>query len=867
MDSGPARAPSYLKHPAARPIMNRTTPLLALASLFLVARGMPAEEPARPDAGKLPPAVKRAIEFNKDVQPLLARACVSCHGPEKQRGGLRLDDGDAAGKGGNSGAILKPGDAAASRLLFIVAGLDAETKMPPEGKKPLTADEVGVLRAWVEQGAVWPKNTAAATVVKSAHWAFQPIRSPEPSAVKNTSWVRNPIDHFVLARLEKEGLTPSPAADSVTLVRRLYLDLTGLPPSPADVDEFVKDTQPGAYERLVERVLASPHYGERWARHWLDMARYADSDGFEKDTGRPHAWRFRHWVLEAINRDLPFDQFTVEQLAGDLLPGATTEQKVATGFHRNTLTNREGGVDREQFRVEQVVDRVNTTAKVWMGLTLGCAQCHDHKYDPLSQREYYQFLSFFNSDVETDIPAPVPAEDAGYAARKAEHEKKRAELLAAVAAYTKDKLPAALAKWEDGLTLAQLRALPPAVGAALLVEPAKRNAAQQKQVADHHAKLDAKLVQLNKAVADHQKAAPQPTMAQTMALGAARKTHVMIRGDFLRPGVEVSPGTPAVLPPLPSGATANRLALAKWVVSGDNPLTGRVLVNWVWQRYFGRGLVATLEDFGTQGEKPSHPELLDWLAAEVVRRKWSLKELHRLIVTSATYRQSSHVRPELATRDPINVLLARQSRLRLEAEIVRDVSLAASGLLTRKVGGPSVRPPQPAGISELTYAGAAKWVESKGPDRYRRGLYTWFQRTSPYPMLLTFDAPDSNVCAVRRERSNTPLQALTLMNDTTFAECGQALGRRVTSETPGADNAARIRHAFRVCLAREPDSRELSVLERLYGELLAEAKAKPEGAVKLAGTPSAGTVDVAETAAWVALARTLLNLDEFVTRE
>src|SRR6185437_14674572 len=494
--------------------------------------------------------------------------------------------------------------------------------------------------------------------------------------------------------------------------------------------------------------------------------------------GRPWAWRYRQWIIDALNRDLPYDQFIIQQLAGDLLPGATTEQKVATGFHRNTLTNKEGGVDREQFRVEQVVDRVNTTARAFLGVTLGCAQCHDHKYDPFSQREYYRFFAFFNRDKETDIAAPLPGE----------------------------------------------------------------------------------------AIAADQGKAKKKTMAQTLALGPPRRTYILIRGDFLRPGVEVQPGTPAVLPPLHSSAadtkTANRLDLARWIARPDNPLTPRVLVNWVWHKYFGRGLVPTVDDFGTQGERPSHPELLDYLAGELVRRDWRLKSLHKHILMSATYRQSSRVTPELLRRDPLNVLLARQSRLRLEAETVRDVTLAASGLLTRAIGGPSVRPPQPPGISELTYANSARWVESKGADRYRRGLYIWFQRTSPYPMLMTFDAPDSNVCCVRRERSNTPLQALTLLNDTVFVECARTLGRRIAVRTGGTED--RLRYAFRLCLTREPTAHELSRLSRLFEQLRTLCRQNPKEAARLTGASGS---DASEAAAWVALARTLLNLDEFVTRE
>jgi mono/diheme cytochrome c family protein len=835
--------------------------LAVVAALLCLPTLRAADAPAKKE---LPAATKRPIDFARDVRPILQKTCVGCHGPDKQRGGLRLDDGALALKGGNSGPAFKPGDAAGSRLLTLAAGLDPERHMPPGDRKPLTPEEIGHLRAWIEQGADWPKGDAAVKADLSTHWAFQPIKRPAVPDVKDTSWPRNDLDRFVLARLEKERLAPSPEADRVTLIRRLSLDLIGLPPSPEEVEAFVGDRSADAYEKVVDRLLASPHYGERWGRHWLDAARYADSDGFEKDGARPYAWRYRNWVLDALNRDLPYDRFIVEQLAGDLLPDATAEQKVATGFHRNTLTNKEGGVDAEQFRVEQVLDRVNTTARVFLGATLGCAQCHDHKYDPFSQRDYYQFFAFFNGDDEVDIPAPVSGEEEALRKAREAHEKKFQELTEAVSDYRQRRLPEQLRKWEDGLTLPELRGLPAGVRAVLLVEPALRSAPQALLLVDYFAQIDPQLKALNRAVEEHRKSAPKPTLAPTIARGKGRKTHVLIRGDFLRPGVEVGPGVPAVLGgTLPEKAT--RLDLARWIASADNPLTARVAANWVWHRYFGRGLVATLEDFGTQGEKPSHPELLDHLATELVRRKWSLKAFHRYLVTSATYRQSSKARPELAERDPNNVLLARQSRQRLEAEILRDQALAVSGLLTRTVGGPSVRPPQPAGISELTYAGSAKWVESVGPDRYRRGLYIWFQRTSPYPMLMTFDAPDSNVCCVRREKSNTPLQALTLLNDAAFVECAQALGARLR-EAKG-DVKERLRLGMRLCVAREPTSTELARLAKLYDDLLALCKAKPEQAAKLAGKGLPKGVDAAEAAAWTALARTLLNLDEFVTRE
>jgi hypothetical protein len=838
-------------------------------SFILAGALLAAESPSGPDLGKLPPAASGTMDFQRDIQPILEAKCLACHGPAKQRGGLRLDRAADALKGGDSGAVLKPDNAKGSRLLLLLAGLDPDVKqMPPAPKPPLSPAEIGKLRAWIEQGAPWPKDVVlvAKEAAESAHWAYQPIHRPAPPNVA-AAWRRhNEIDAFIEARLEEKQLTPSPEADRATLIRRLSFDLLGLPPTPEEVDAFLADRQPDAYERLVDRLLSSPHYGERWGRHWLDLARYADSDGYESDLGRPFAWRYRSWVIGAFNRDLPFDEFTIEQLAGDLLSNPTSEQKIATGFHRNTLTNREGGVDQEQFRVEAVVDRVNTTARVWLGSTINCCQCHDHKYDPFSQKEFYQFFAFFNSDSEVDLTAPLPGEEQALRPKQEAFRKKRAELQAAVAAYKTKELPAALEKWEGVLKPEEIEKLPEPIQKILKTDPEERSDEQAKQLTTHYAKLDKKLTQLNKAVTDHAKTEPKPSKAPTLALAKPRETHVLIRGDFLRPGAVVEPGTPSVLQAMPSGHNKTRLDLAKWLLDPANPLTSRVMVNWVWQKYFDRGLVPTLEDFGSQGEKPSHPELLDWLASEFVRRKWSLKALHKLIVTSATYRQSSQVRTELTSRDPQNVWLARQTRHRLEAEIVRDNALAVSGLLVRTIGGPSVRPPQPPGISELTYAGSARWVESTGPDRYRRGLYTWFQRTSPYPMLMAFDAPDSTVCCVRRERSNTPLQALTLLNDTVFVECAQALGKRLLEEKP-VDVPERIRYAFRLCLAREPSSLELERLVQLYQDLLTTCRSNPDAAAKLVGKGKLAEGDVAEAAACVALARTLLNLDEFVTRE
>ncbi|QDU23074.1 PSD1 and planctomycete cytochrome C domain-containing protein [Urbifossiella limnaea] len=776
--------------------MLRLLPLLALVS---------AEPPA------LPPASAAKVDFDRDVRPILAAHCVGCHGPDKQKGGFRLDDRKSLLDGGNGGAAVVVGKSAESRLIHAVAGVGADAKMPPGKNAPLTAAQVGVLRAWIDGGAPWAGGAVAAQASgppRPTHWAFvRPTRPAVPGIAPN------PIDAFILARLRRDGLTPNPEADRATLLRRVTFDLTGLPPTPDELAAFLADATPEAYLTVVNRLLASPHFGERWGRHWLDLARYADSDGYEKDTGRPFAWRYRDYVIRAFNADLPYDRFTVEQLAGDLLPAPTQEQRIATGFHRNTLTNKEGGADPEEFRVAACVDRVNTTATVWLGLTVGCAQCHDHKYDAISQREFYQLLAFFNSDREADIPAPLPGEEETLKPRRAAFDAEAAKLTAAVAEGKAKNLPAA--------------------------ELAKRQ----------------------KAAADHAKKAPAPTPAMTLALGPPRPTHVMIRGDFLRKGVRVEPGH---LSAVGGGAGATRLDLARWLVAAENPLTARVAVNWVWGKLFGRGLVGTPEDFGVQGERPTHPELLDWLACEFVApakgEAWSLKALIRTVVLSAAYKRSAAVTPELAARDPLNRLLARQSRLRLEAELVRDNALAVSGLLTRTVGGPSVRPPQPAGISELTYANSARWVESTGPDRYRRGLYTWYQRTSPYPQLTTFDAADGAVCTVKRERSNTPLQALTVLNDPVFVEAAQAFGKRILTETPGRSDAERVTHAVRLALGRAPTDAERTRLLRLLAEARPAAAARVVGAYQPAGVPPV------DAAAWVLVARALLNLDEFVTR-
>jgi hypothetical protein len=1028
----------------------RTFVLLSTAILLVGLRAI-ADDP-QPEP-RLASSVEEKVDFVRDVRPILAKNCYACHGPEKQKSGLRLDRKKEASAGGDSGSPFEPGRSTESELIERVSAIDPDRVMPPKGER-LTAREINILRDWIDQGANWPDGVDDASIaIQTSHWAFQAPRKPAVPTVKNASGVRNQIDAFVLARLEKEQIAPSAEADRPTLIRRLSLDLRGLPPTPEEVAAFLDDPSDDAYDRLVDKLLSSPHYGERWGRHWLDLARYADSDGYEKDTGRPFAWRYRDWVINALNRDLPFDQFTIQQIAGDLLPDASVDQKIATGFHRNTLTNKEGGVDQEEFRVAAVVDRTNTTGTVWLGLTAGCAQCHTHKYDPILQKEYYSLFAFFNTGKEVDLPAPLPGEQETYSAAKASFDKDHAPRLAALRAYDAETRPSRQAEWEksqpratttwtllepvemtssNGATLtkqtdnsilvsgqnpetdvytiavettlrdisafrvealddrslggkgpgrtphgnfvlSEIRvsstprceleaggeirlenasadysqsqfpasaaidndektgwAVDPAfgrrhlmvfeskedlpnslgtrltfrleqqhglkhtlgrfrlsatsarrpvraddrpddIGPILAKTADQRSEAEKTRLAAYHRIVDPEYRRLNALVADHQKNGPKApgSKAQTLAENPSPpKTHVHIRGDFQRKGDEVQPGVPSFLPPLKvAGATPTRLDLARWLVDPSNPLTARVAVNRYWRHLFGRPLVLSVDDFGTRGEKPSHPELLDWLAAEFPARGWSQKQMIKLIVTSATYRQSSNARPELQDRDSTNVWLSHQNRFRPEAEIVRDMTLAASGLLSPTVGGPSVHPPQPPGISELSYAGSVKWVESTGADRYRRGMYTWFQRTSPYPMLMTFDAPDSNVCAAKRERSNTPLQALTLLNDSTFVECAQGLGRRVVGGEGCGCSGCRIDEIYRVCLSREPGDDERPVLEKLYETLLRGFQKDPKAAEKLVGPNPPEKADIADLAAWVAVARTILNTDEFVTRE
>jgi mono/diheme cytochrome c family protein len=996
------------------------------------------------DERKAPSGQGDGVLFSRDIQPVLAKNCLGCHGPDKAEGGLRLDSSDAAIAELDSGSkAIVPGDAPASELLARVTSTDESERMPPEGD-PLSKRDIANLRQWIKSGARFEQ-----------HWAYRPISNPKLPPTKNQEWANNPIDSFVLARLEALSISPSPETDRATLIRRLYLDLIGLPPTPAEVDAFAMDTSPRAYENVVDHLLKSQHFGERWGRHWLDKARYADSDGYEKDRPRPNAWRYRDWVIQAVNDDMPYDQFTIEQLAGDLLQDPSPMQRLATAFHRQTLTNTEGGTDQEQFRVEATFDRAETTASIWLGLTMTCARCHTHKYDQITQREYYEFFAFFNDANETNLDVAKSdqalkayeqakqAHDKQVAELQNQYEKRRTELqpktdawLAEVTGQLTNSIPIAFAAptlveskttsgavltlQEDASLLASgtnadkdeytlvfeaptlpvtgikldvltddslpskgpgraengnfvlsqvrayvsdqpdfkeniqieftsaeadfsqgkfspegaisdkeksgwavspqmgknhvitlftnepiaagkkylqvvidqqyggthtigrfrvstvsgfdpLRALPSDLASAVRTAADKRTPEQQTKIADHVAARDEQAAKLNKQITALKAKPPASAMMSVRVIAPAnRATKVLHRGDFLQPADAVQHGTLAVVSKLTSPEQTDeklsRLDLAGWLVAADNPLTSRVTVNQVWARLFGQGIVPTVNDFGVRGELPSHPDLLNWLAYQFPREMgWSRKTLIKTIVMSATYRQSSVHRAELKDVDETNRLLARQNRVRVEAEIVRDLHLRVSGLLSEKIGGPSVFPPLPPGIAELSYANNFKWKTSEGEDRYRRGMYTFFKRTSPYPTLVSFDCPDSNTTNLKRSVSNTPLQALTTLNNDVFTEAAQSMARRVLLEG-GSDDEQRLRYALRLCISRQSGDDEVARFENLLSKARKYYQSSAEDAGKLASRHAAKDVAPAEFAAWVATLRIVLNLDEFIVR-
>ena len=854
-------------------------------------------------------AGEQEVTFNRDVRPILANLCWDCHGfdPSARQAGLRLDSADGSRQQLDSGGrAIEPGDLERSLLWQRIQEPDPTLLMPPpETGRVLTEAQRETLRKWIVAGAQyephwafippqWPRSPMTPGVALPAAAASAPATASPAAAEASTvhdasAPSTHPIDLFIQARLRAAGLTPSPQAEPHLLLRRVSLDLTGLPPTPQEVANFLQDTQPGAYERVVDRLLASPHFGERWARWWLDLAHYGDSDGYLQDFLRPVAWRYRQWVVDRLNDDLPFDQFTIAQLAGDLLPNGSTEQRLGTGFLRNTLSNREGGADLEEYRVHQVLDRTTTVGTTWLGLTMECARCHDHKFDPVSQVEFYRLYAFFNVADEVNFNAPLPGQQEPWEVAKREYDRKRAELLAPVA----QPLAELQADWERRLLHAEAHPNEDFVwdrtlellglqwgqnlgegqleGLNIVKTPREaRMADQQDRLLDYFLKSppavyseDFKKWNLSAIQKELEALAKQlPPLARApgmMQSAVARPTFVQVRGDFRRPAAQVAPGTPAALSPLAADRPADRLTLAQWLVSPEQPLTSRVTVNRLWQELFGRGLVPTAENFGVRGLPPTHPELLDWLALEFQRQDWSIKRMVRHMVMSATYRQASTDRPEINALDPNNQLLARQSRLRLSAEMVRDSALAVSGKLVPQIGGPSVKPPQPESVSQEGYSN--KWEVSPGAGRYRRGLYTFLQRTSPFAQFVTFDLPDTSRSCTRRERTNTPLQALTLLNDPVFLDLAQGLASRLQREMPASDQE-RLSYAFQLVLGRPIQPAES---ERLLKYLKQQREL-------FAADPTAAQALLAEQntevqTEWVALASVLLNLDEFITRE
>lgn len=990
-------------------------------------------------------AAAAAPDFQREVRPILSNHCFQCHGPDEEgrKGGLRLDVRDDALKPAKSGEkAIVPGQVDASALVARILSTDEDELMPPpHAKKPMTEAQKEVLKRWVAAGAEYTK-----------HWAFTPPQMPAIPQVPEAR-VHNPVDAFVAARLHAAGLKQAPPADPATLARRVALDLTGLPPTEEQLTAFLQDPAPAAYERLVDALLKSPRYGERWARRWLDLARYADTNGYEKDRARS-IWPWREWVIRALNEDMPFDRFTVEQLAGDMLPGATTSQKIATGFHRNTMLNEEGGIDPLEFRFHAMADRVATTGATWLGLTLGCAQCHTHKYDPVTHTEYYGLMAFLNNADEPDMDLPDPQA----AAQQEASRKRAAALLAdlpslwpvpeggqATPMQRRELAQKAFQTWletqrktavawqvlkpvkatsnlplltiqpggvvlasgditksdayelelppsEATVTALRLEALPhdslPAHGPGLcyyegpkgdffmgefqiqvngkpaavveatesyaknnfgknpataamavdgdpqtgwscagrpgerheavfrLAEPAPAGAritvrmlfgrhyacslgcfrisgtaeTQQVKAGGLEENLAALLRQdpaaltplARQALFEHfLLAAPElekearkinalrkPAQATTTLVmrerpeGQPRPTHRHHRGEFTQPKEEVRPVTLSVLHPFTSDLPRNRLGFARWLVSPQNPLTPRVVVNRAWAAFFGRGLVKTVDDFGYQGASPSHPELLDWLALEFVRQGGSFKKLHKLIVMSATYQQQAVKDPAQAGVDPENILLSHFPRTRLDAEIIRDGMLQASGLLVEKIGGPSVYPPQPDSVTEAAY-GNFKWTPSTGPDRYRRSLYTFSKRTAPFALFTTFDGPTGEACLVKREVSNTPLQALTALNDIIVVEASRALGGRIAAVAGGEE--ARIRALFQQVLCRPPSADETTLLRGFIEQQRRRLTTNELNAAEVTGG-KAGDPGLMDSALWTLAARALFNLDEFLTK-
>ncbi len=796
------------------------------------------------------------VSFNEQVRPILNESCVNCHGGIRRQADLSLLFRHEALSVAESGErAIVPFEPAESELLRRIVHTEPAHRMPKDAP-PLTPDEIQTLHSWIEQGAYWED-----------HWAYvAPIRPPLPE-VSEQEWVRQPMDYFVLAQLDEKDLVPQLEAACPVLVRRVTLDLTGLPPKPEDIDQICTGGTP--YEAYVDSLLSLPSYGERWASMWLDLARYADSKGYEKDVGRT-IWRYRDWVIQSFNEDMPFDQFTIEQLAGDLLPEATESQLIATAFHRNTMTNTEGGTDDEEFRTAAVIDRVNTTWEVWQGTSFACVQCHGHPYDPFVHEEYYEFFAFFNSTADRDLDSEFPTlplfkEEMATEGEALINEITRLEE-EMIARVRLDSLARQRRMWETTLdqpeVIGQVQLmLQNEVKRVVATLETERGDAQQWTLDQVYAGLsdDPVIVRLREEMAEKERAlqALNPIHTPIMQeLPFQRRTHVLERGSFLLKGEVVHPGTPDILPPMSEDAPRNRLGMAEWLVSGKNPLTARVTVNRFWEQLFGIGLIESLEDFGTQGLERSHPELLDYLAVSFVEdHDWSVKSFLRMIVLSATYRQSSHVTDALLQIDPRNRYLARGPRFRLSAEQIRDQALQVSGLLSLKMYGPSVMPPQPEDLWKNPYD-RRQWQTSEGEDRYRRAIYTYWRRTVPYPSMATFDSPSREFCVSRRIRTNTPLQALVSLNDPVFMEAAQALAKKMQrSENP-------VQAGYIYALGTPPSPDALNVLTTLYTEALMEYREGADHAMQLMGGD-----EPAELAALTIVANSILNLDQFLMKE
>jgi uncharacterized protein DUF1553/uncharacterized protein DUF1549/cytochrome c len=804
-------------------------------------------------------AAERPVDYTRDIRPIFANSCYACHGPDEKarKAKLRLDIRDMAVK-----KAIVPGNAEVSPLYQRVTSQDADEVMPPpHAKKPaITLDKAELLKRWINEGAKFDQ-----------HWAYVKPARPTVPDVKNKAWVRNPIDAFIAQAHERNGFSPSAEADKITLIRRLSFDVIGLPPSPAEVDAFVKDASAEAYEKLVDRLLGSRHFGERMAIMWLDAVRYADTGGYHSDNHRD-VWLFRDYVIDAFNSNKPFDRFTIEQLAGDLLPSPTNEQKIASGYNRMLMTTEEGGAQPKEYTAKYAADRVRNASNAWLGATMGCAECHDHKFDPYRTRDFYRFEAFF-ADVRE-----VPVGRQPQTQIMTPEQESRLKAIDAEVSRLKESLANVMID-ESGQENWEMEAkkntkgLPKPVVDALKVEVDKRTDAHQKALAQHYrdnvapeteslrkelTAATAKRDQFNKTV---------PTTLVSMT-GAPRTIRVLSRGNWLDDSGEVvQPGIPEFLGALGKSERATRMDLAKWMVSPDNPLTARVFVNRLWKIAFSQGLVRNMDDFGTQGTPPTHPELLDWLATELAGTGWDVKGMLKRMVMSNAYRQSSALSKEARERDPANMWLARQNRFRLDAEFVRDAALAASGLLTTKVGGPSAKPYQPAGYWAYLNFPQREWQADKNEDQYRRGLYAYWCRSFLHPSLAAFDAPSREECTNERPRSSTPIQALVLLNDPTYVEAARVLAAAILKER--TNTVDRINAAYRRTLSRNAKPEEMKVLETLLQKHLDEFKKDPDGAKKLLAVgiaPLSSGIDPAELAAWTSVARAILNSHEAVTR-